>query len=172
MGPPYHSTYENTLNTKQDSESILKNLPNLLTQLNMDVWGKGDENDKTYALGEFVLYGEKLLPADDPQVEGLGLEPLGADDLLMQIQMQLSGRKSTTTFETLRKQVKTGLLPKKASPAKTAAASKNNKGKVSKDGSSSKKPQDAAAVKVLAEAAADMEPSKVKIEAPKEPLWT
>lgn len=51
----------------------------------MDVWGKGDDDEKTHALGDFVLHGDKLLPADDPEVESLGLEPLGADDLLMQI---------------------------------------------------------------------------------------
>jgi hypothetical protein len=65
----------------------------------MDVWGKGDDDEKTHALGDFVLHGDKFLPADDPEVECLGLEPLGADDLLMQILMQLSGRKSNTTAE-------------------------------------------------------------------------
>lgn len=156
----------NTLNTKQDSESILKNLPNLLTQLNMDVWGNGDEEESTHALGTFVLHEGQLIRADDPRVEGLELEPLGADDLLMQIQMQLSGRKPTTNVDDLRKRAKVALVPKTSSQVKTAKPSKSGKG------SSSKTPVDTATERVLTDAAASVQPADVKIKAPKDPLWT
>ncbi|KAF3043432.1 hypothetical protein E8E12_007269 [Didymella heteroderae] len=154
---------------EQDSESTLKNLPNLLTQIYMDVWGNGDEKEQTHALGAFVLHEQQLFPSDDPQVKGLKLEPLGADDLLMQIQMQLSGRKPTTIVDALRKQVKAGLVPKKASPAKKAKPGKNGKGL--KQDSSSKEPEDTAATKVFTEAAASVAPANVKVEAQKDPLW-
>jgi hypothetical protein len=165
---------KDTLNTKQDSEAILKNLPNLLTQLNMDVWGNGEDEEKTYALGEFVLYEGKLVPVDDPNVIDLELEPLSAEDLLMQIQMQLSGRTSNTTAAALRKQVKDDVISKKAkAQGKAATADKNPKNQTARDNAtSSKELQDAEAARVVAEAAAEIGSSRVKVEPPKKALWT
>jgi hypothetical protein len=95
---------KDTFNTKQDSESILKNLPNLLTQLDLDIWGKGEE-DKNHELGEFVLYKDRLYPADDEKVLGKPLETLDADNLLLHISLQLLGRKPDGNIESLRKQI-------------------------------------------------------------------
>jgi hypothetical protein len=103
---------EDTFNVKQDSETILKNLPNLITQLNMDIWGKEDEdaNDdegKNYVLGDFVLDDGVLYPADDPVVHDKNFEVLDLDNLLYQISMQLLGRKPPEGIvEDLKKQIK------------------------------------------------------------------
>lgn len=95
---------KNTFNEKQDSESILKNLPNLLTQLDLAVWGKeGGDEDKDYQLGDFVLHQDKLYPADDPAVRDLKLEVLEPDNLLYHISMQLLGRKPEGDVNRLRK---------------------------------------------------------------------
>ncbi|KAJ4326067.1 hypothetical protein N0V94_000229 [Neodidymelliopsis sp. IMI 364377] len=104
---------KDTLNTKQDSEAILKNLPSLMTQLNMEVWGRADDDGRTYRLGEFVLHKGELCPADDPKVKGLNLKALDADELLVQIQMKLLGRTDNITGEALRQQAKIDLLAKK-----------------------------------------------------------
>ena len=104
---------KDTLNTKQDSEAILKNLPSLITQLNMDIWGKGDEQDNSYKLGDFVLHEGKLCPVKDPKVSKLKLAPLDPDELLVQIQIQLLGRKADTTGEALRKHANTDLSVKR-----------------------------------------------------------
>lgn len=93
---------KDTLNTKQDSEAILKNLPNLMTQLNMEVWGKDEEDDEKRRLGDFVLYEGELYPAKDPKVKKMKLEPLGAEELLLQIQLKLLGRKTGTNVSALR----------------------------------------------------------------------
>jgi hypothetical protein len=103
---------EDTFNVKQDFETILKNLPNLITQLNMDIWGKEDEDadddeGKKYVLGNFVLDDGVLYPADDPAVHVKNFEVLDLDNLLYQISMQLLGRKPPEGIvEDLKKQIK------------------------------------------------------------------
>jgi hypothetical protein len=104
---------KDTFNVKQDSEAILKNLPNLITQLNMDIWGKkddeADEDDegKSYVLGDFVLDDGVLYPANDPAVHDKNLEVLDLDNLLYHISMQLLGRKPPEgTVDDLKKQIK------------------------------------------------------------------
>ncbi|KAI4675893.1 uncharacterized protein J4E84_009868 [Alternaria hordeiaustralica] len=100
---------KDTFNSKQDSSMILKNLPNLLTQLDLEVWGpkdQGDEDDEagSHVLGDFVLYNDELLPADDKAVEGKNLKVLGPDDLLYHISMLVTGRKPVGSVVELRKE--------------------------------------------------------------------
>ncbi|KAF2030155.1 hypothetical protein EK21DRAFT_89216 [Setomelanomma holmii] len=85
---------KDSFNTKQDSQAILKNLPNLLTQLDMEVWGKKDDTDNDHELGDFVLFDDKLYPVDAEEVQGKKLDVLDADNLLYHISMQLLGRKA------------------------------------------------------------------------------
>ena len=124
----------------------MKNLPNLLTQVNMEVWGRDDEG-KTYQLGDFVLHDDKLCPTKDPKVKGLKLKTLDPDALLIRIQIQLLGRKPDTTGEALRQQAKIDLSSKKTT--KKAADKKNGN-------------------QAIAEGAL----SSTKLEFPDDPLWT
>jgi hypothetical protein len=147
---------KDTLNTKQDSDAILKNLPNLMTQLNMDVWGKDDKDGESRCLGDFVLHEDELYPAKDPRVVEMRLEPLGADELLVQIQMKLLGRKTGTTVSALREQATAKLSPKK--PKVDGAVGQTAGQKAMGEG-------------VSGEEGTKTAPANAKRQFPEEPLW-
>jgi hypothetical protein len=91
----------------QVATSLLRSLPSLMTQLNMEVWGKDEqEEDRDIALGDFVLHNGDLLPADHDSVAGLGLEVLHPDTLLMHIQQKLHGGEAIGDIKTLKDQAK------------------------------------------------------------------
>ena len=94
---------KDTFNAKQDKDTILQSLPNLLTQLNMEVWGSKSEDQASedYVLGDFVLREGELFPAQDDAITGLDLDVLSADDLLYNITMRILGRKPEGNVEEL-----------------------------------------------------------------------
>lgn len=102
---------KNTLNTKQDFDSILNNLPVLVTQLDLKIFGgdNGDEDDGPIeVLGKWVLHESKLYPADHEDVQDLGLEPLSSDNLLLAISLIMAGRKPEGDVKTMRKRLAAG----------------------------------------------------------------
>ena len=92
-------------NTQQEAQSILKGLPFLLTQLNREVWGVGDDNDEDdeQELGDHVLFNNELYPVDHERVAGLDLEVLDPDTLLLHIQQKLLGRELKGDIDSVRK---------------------------------------------------------------------
>jgi hypothetical protein len=58
------------LNTYQDSEAIRKNLPNLITQLNVKMWGREYRDEQDHRLGGSVLHQKKLVHVADIIVKG------------------------------------------------------------------------------------------------------
>lgn len=114
----------NSFNTQQDAVSMLKSLPFLLTQLNLEIWGKGnnsngdgnededddddetDEEDSGTVLGDYVLHEHELYSVMDPHVAELGLEVLDPDTLLLHIQQKLLGRKLTGDAKSLNDYIK------------------------------------------------------------------
>lgn len=97
---------KDTFNTKQDTELLLKNLPNLPTQLDLDVWGRaGTDGDSNYELGDHVLYDGELYAVNDPAVHGLKLEVSSADNLLLHIAQKTGCRELEGDVESLRKAV-------------------------------------------------------------------
>lgn len=70
LDPTYHAADRKTLNTYQDSEAILENLPNLITQLNVKMWGREDRDEQDHRLGGSVLHQKKLVHVADIIVKG------------------------------------------------------------------------------------------------------
>lgn len=88
----------------------------LMTQLDLDVFGKQEEDmDRDCALGDWVLYDNDIVPITDPQVAGLDLEPIDPDTLLMYISLKMAGHKLEGDIMSLTKAAK-GL--KQDKPAK------------------------------------------------------
>jgi hypothetical protein len=77
---------EGSFDDKRVAVAMLQNLPGLLTQLNLEVWGGGGDREKEIALGNWVLHDGRLRKEDDIVVQGLGLEPLSPKELLLAIQ--------------------------------------------------------------------------------------
>ncbi|OAL50711.1 hypothetical protein IQ07DRAFT_680068 [Pyrenochaeta sp. DS3sAY3a] len=102
---------KDTLNTKQDFDSILKNLPVLVTQLDLKIFGtdNGHEDDGPIeVLGKCVLHEAKLYPADHEDVQDLHLEPLSSDNLLLAISLIMAGRKPEGDVKAMRKRLAAG----------------------------------------------------------------
>lgn len=81
---------KNSFNDCQNANLIVKALPSLMAELNLDIWGK--EEDDEVVLGDYVIHKAELVPANHPSVLGLGLAVLEPDELLIQIQRQLLGQ--------------------------------------------------------------------------------
>jgi hypothetical protein len=95
-------TTKDSFNTRQAAMSLLKGLPALMTQLNLEVFGNSDaEMDEDRMLGEYVQFEDDLYPVDDPVVAGMGLAPLDSDTLLMYIQQKMAGSKLEGNYMTL-----------------------------------------------------------------------
>ncbi|KAH7062035.1 hypothetical protein B0J12DRAFT_724161 [Macrophomina phaseolina] len=76
------------------SRLIVKALPGLMTELNMDIFGVGEHGDEgdEVILGDYVLEDGKLVSLDDlPCNERDDADVLPADELLMLIQKSLRG---------------------------------------------------------------------------------
>jgi hypothetical protein len=85
---------KDSFNTRQTAMSLLKGLPALMTQLNLEVFGGSDADiDQEHMLGEYVRFEDDLYAVDDPAVADMGLAPLDADTLLMYIQQKMAGQK-------------------------------------------------------------------------------
>jgi hypothetical protein len=83
----------NSFNTQQAAMSLLKSLPALLTQLNLEMWGNDEDSaDEDRILGDYVKHNGRLYPAKDPAVANLSLPPLDPDTLLLHIQQTLLGQ--------------------------------------------------------------------------------
>lgn len=94
---------KNSFNTRQEASSLLKSLPALMTQLNMEVWGASEgEDDRDIPLEDWVVHEGDLVPADDERVAGLELETLDPDNLLYYIQLMLLGRELVGDVATLK----------------------------------------------------------------------
>jgi hypothetical protein len=68
--------------------SLLKSLPALMTQLNLEVFGSHGaetDEDRDYMLGDYVRLEDDIYSIDDPVVADMDLTPLDADTLLMYI---------------------------------------------------------------------------------------
>ena len=98
---------KNSFNTQQDAVTLLRSLPSLMTQLDLDVFGKRDEEmDRDHALGDWVLYNNDLIPASDAQVAGKNLPVLDPDTLLMYISLKMAGQKLEGDILSLRQAAK------------------------------------------------------------------
>jgi hypothetical protein len=81
-------TTKDSFNTRQAAMSLLKSLPALMTQLNLEVFGSHGaetDEDRDYMLGDYVRLEDDIYSIDDPVVADMGLTPLDADTLLMYI---------------------------------------------------------------------------------------
>jgi hypothetical protein len=95
-------TTKDSFNTRQTAMSLLKGLPALMTQLNLEVFGGSEADvDQEHMLGEYVRFEDDLYAVDDPAVADMGLAPLDADTLLMCIQQKMAGQKLECTYTTL-----------------------------------------------------------------------
>jgi hypothetical protein len=90
---------EGSFDERRVAVAMLQNLPGLLTQLNLDVWGGGIDEDGEVPLGEWSLYNGELVSADEPSYEALGLEALQPKELLLIIQQSLSGQEVGKAME-------------------------------------------------------------------------
>lgn len=81
-----------------------------MTQLNLQVWGKGEgehdmneeaneEANEEVPLGSYVLDEKKLCRADDEDLLGLGLEIVDPDVSLIQIQLARRGQRFGDTAD-------------------------------------------------------------------------
>jgi hypothetical protein len=95
-------TVKDSFNTQQTAMSLLKGLPALMTQLNLEIFGGSEADvDQEHMLGEYVRFEDDLYAVDDPAVADMGLAPLDADTLLMRIQQKMAGQKLEGTYTTL-----------------------------------------------------------------------
>lgn len=67
---------------------LLRAIPAIMADLNLELYGDKEESG-VINLGRFCRVGEKLVPADSAEAQGL--KPLEADEVLMFIQRQLTG---------------------------------------------------------------------------------
>ncbi|KAJ8115193.1 hypothetical protein OPT61_g3101 [Boeremia exigua] len=113
-------TTKDSFNTQQDAVTLLRSLPMLMTQLDLDVFGKQEEEmDRDCALGDWVLFNNDLVPAADPKVTSLNLPTIDPDTLLMYISLKMAGHKLEGDILSLKKAAK-GL--KQNQPAKPTIA--------------------------------------------------
>jgi hypothetical protein len=98
-------TTKDSFNTKQTTVSLLKSLPALITQLNLEVFGgsAADDEDQERLLGDYVRFENDIYPVDDPIVAGKNLEVLSADTLLLYIQLKMSGEPLQDDYVTMYK---------------------------------------------------------------------
>jgi hypothetical protein len=95
-------TAKDSFNTRQTAMSLLKGLPALMTQLNLEVFGGSDADvDQEHLLGEYVRFKDDIYPVDDRVVAGMGLAPLDPDTLLVYIQQKMAGSKLEGDYTTL-----------------------------------------------------------------------
>ncbi|KAJ4335815.1 hypothetical protein N0V95_008792 [Ascochyta clinopodiicola] len=81
---------DHSFDTRRVAVAMLRNLPGLATQLNLDLWGDGEAGQTS--LGQWVLDGDVLRKADDPMIQGKSVKELEPEELLLRIQQQLSGQ--------------------------------------------------------------------------------
>jgi hypothetical protein len=85
----------------------LRSLPMLMTQLDLDVFGREEEEmDRDHALGEWVLYDNDILPVSNPEVADLDLPVLDPDTLLMYISLKMAGHELKGDITSLKKAAK------------------------------------------------------------------
>ncbi|KAH6633017.1 SNF2 family N-terminal domain-containing protein [Boeremia exigua] len=106
-------TTKDSFNTQQDAVTLLRSLPMLMTQLDLDVFGTNEaDTDRDRALGDWVLHNDDIIPANDPRVAGLDLDVIDPDTLLMYISMKMAGQTLDGNIISLRSAAK-GLEQKK-----------------------------------------------------------
>jgi hypothetical protein len=98
---------KNSFNTQQEAVTLLRSLPMLMTQLDLDVFGRDEEEmDRDHALGEWVLYDNDILPVSNPEVANLDLPVLDPDTLLMYISLKMAGHELKGDITSLKKAAK------------------------------------------------------------------
>ncbi|EON66928.1 hypothetical protein W97_06332 [Coniosporium apollinis CBS 100218] len=76
---------------RQRNTNVIKALPGLMAQLNLEVWGSKDADDKEVPLGDWVVYEKALYRKHDQTVKGLGCRVLQPDELLVLIKRAMQG---------------------------------------------------------------------------------
>lgn len=72
--------------------SIVKALPGLMIELDLEQWGNEPGSDSELPMGDWVIYDNKLRRADDPELRDIeGLKILTPDELLIQIRKLMQG---------------------------------------------------------------------------------
>ncbi|KAF1352672.1 hypothetical protein EJ07DRAFT_159119 [Lizonia empirigonia] len=82
---------KDSFNSQQNAISLLRSLPMLMTQLNLEVFGAGEDGE--HALGDYVISENDLYPVDDAKVAGKDLKVISPDHLLMYIQLKMAGER-------------------------------------------------------------------------------
>lgn len=83
---------KDSFNSQQNAISLLRSLPMLMTQLNLEVFGSGEENGE-HTLGDYVIFENDLYPVEDAKVAGKDLKVVSPEDLLMYIQLKMAGER-------------------------------------------------------------------------------
>jgi hypothetical protein len=83
---------------------LLKSLPALVTQLNLEVFsGAADDEDQERLLGDYVRFEDDIYPVDNPILAEKNLQVLSADTLPLYIQLKMSGEPLKDGYVTMYK---------------------------------------------------------------------